>query len=180
MFDRLNTTLEIGQWIPTHTQIKFGVNVNGEFKGIHYLFAESDDFVKVLDLIPEHARHQFCISVMEINTMIPPHTDSGIKAAINVYLQTEDCVTQFYDIASETANTYQLTTQTNGVIYEEADLVKSASFIAKPGEIWVLDVTKPHSVKPQGDIKKRVAVTLATDAYDFDQVCDLLKERGVL
>jgi hypothetical protein len=117
---------------------------------------------------------------MEINTMIPPHTDSGIKAAINVYLQTEDCVTQFYDIASENANTYQLTTQTNGVIYEEADLVKSASFIAKPGEIWVLDVTKPHSVKPQGDIKKRVAVTLATDAYDFDQVCDLLKERGVL
>jgi hypothetical protein len=180
MFDRLNTTLEIGQWIPTHTQIKFGINVNGEFKGIHYLFAESDDFVKVLDLIPEHARHEFCVSVMEINTLIPPHTDSGIKVAINVYLQTEDCVTQFYEFGIDNPSTYQIGSQTNGAIYQESDLVESASFIAKPGEVWVLDVTRPHSVKPRGEIKKRVAVTLATDAYDFDQVCDLLKERGVL
>lgn len=180
MFDRLNTTIQIGEWIPTSTQNKFGVTVNGEFKGIHYMFAHSEDFIKVHELIPAHARLHFCLSMMEINTVIPPHTDSGIKTAINIYLETSDCVTQFYDFGPNTPNTYQIGNQTDGVIYEEQDLVESCSFIAKPNEIWVLDVTKPHSVKPRGALSKRVAVTLATNKYDFDQVCELLKERGVL
>lgn len=179
MFDRLNTLIEVNRWEPISTQSQFGIKVNGEFKGIHYQYAHSPEFVKIIDLIPLENQRHFCLSAMIINTVIPPHTDSDIKAAINVYIQTDNCITQFYDMGPVT-NTYQIDSQTNGLIFDENDLIKSAGFIAKPNEVWILDVTKPHSVQPLSSFTERVAITLATNEYTYDEVCDLLKTKGLL
>lgn len=117
---------------------------------------------------------------MKINTEIPPHTDSGIKFTINCYLQTDNCLTQFYKLNSDNPKLTKLPTQTNGRIYDEADLIKTNSFIAKPNEVWVLDVSQPHGVFPLGEFKERVAITLSSMIYNYNDVCNMLYETGNL
>lgn len=38
------------------------------------------------------------MQLMEVNSYIPPHTDSDTLAVINFYIDTADCITKFYDV----------------------------------------------------------------------------------
>ena len=132
--------------------------------GVHYV-------------IPMRYRHDFCLSVMTITDAVPPHTDSEIKCTINFYMQTEPCVTKFYRDCGNTV-TQQIENQTNGMIYEKDNLICVGEFMAKAGDAYLLDVTKIHAVEPLFDLKKRTAICLATDKYDYDQVSEMLYETG--
>jgi len=58
--------------------------------------------------------------------------------------------------------------------------VPAGSFIANQYDAWVLDVSQPHSVKPIGDITERLGLSLATNTYNYDDVCNMLHETGNL
>jgi hypothetical protein len=174
-FKQLNRSIKISEYQLLETQSKFGIEVDGQFKGIHYRYADSPDFDKVYELVPKAYRQHFCLSVMMINEVIPPHTDSGIKAVINLYLKPDNCSTQFYKFKDCVPSTKQVANQTDGFIFNEDDLVKTRSFIAKPNEVWLLDVTQPHSVTPLGDFTERVVVTMATQKYSYNEVLDIIK-----
>jgi len=135
--------------------------------------------LQVVKVIPPRYVRDFHIAVMKINQPIPPHTDSEIKTTINFYMQTEPCVTTFYE-PNEAAPVSQIENQTNGVLFNKKDLKEWKSFIATPGEAWCLDVTKPHSVDPVTTMTDRVAITLATGKYNFEQVCNMLTETRSL
>lgn len=179
MFKRLRHTIQVRGWNPTGTQNRFGVYQDGEFKGIHYQYGESPEFDLFFRVIPKSVRHHFCMSVMIINAEVPPHTDSGIQTAINLYIQPDNCITEFYEIKkNRVPRTRQVDNQTDGFLFEVDDLDFVGCFVAKPADIWVLDVTKPHSVKPLGAFSKRVVATLATNKYNYGEVCQILKEDG--
>ena len=133
----------------------------------------------VLDLIPERYQKDFALALMKINQPVPPHTDSQIKCTINIYLKTEPCMTEFYRVKPG-ATIYQVDSQTNGVIFNKRDLESEGGFVAGIGDIWVLDVTQPHSVEPINEVKERIAITLATADHDFNEVIEMLSETGNL
>jgi len=127
--------------------------------------------------LPLRYRPDFHLAVMDINNAVPPHTDSEIKCTINFYVETEPCITKFYRSEGEPIPR-QIENQTTGYIYEKSNLVCTGEFVAKAGEAYLLDVTKIHSVDPLYDLKKRTAITLCTDKYDYDQVSEMLYETG--
>ena len=116
---------------------------------------------------------------MRINDIVPPHTDSGINSTINIYLDTGDCTTQFYEFGTDNPKTKQVGGQSDGFIYDENDLIKTNSFNAKPYEAWLLDVTKPHSVKPGKDFKERTAIAISSTLC-YDKVKFMLENRGLI
>ena len=74
-------------------------------KGIGYYHT---DFPRKFDLmqllVPPALQKNFSITLMRINVLVPPHTDSGIKSTINIYLETGDCTTHFYRFATDNPN----------------------------------------------------------------------------
>jgi hypothetical protein len=158
------------------SRIRFGEQVEGQFKGIEYFNIEHSDTNSLLKVVPIQYRQNFCLTLMRINTIIPPHTDTGILVTINFYIETSDCVTQFYKFKGEPKK-YQIENQKEGFIFDENDLEKAGSFIAEQCDAWVLDVSQPHSVSG-GD--NRLAFSLATNTYDYNDVCNMLYETGNL
>jgi len=170
MFAKLKTNLGKLEYSQLDKQVDYG-NV------ISYFNVELPKLDEVLGVIPEKYRNAFSMSVMKINAGVPAHTDSGIKTTINFYVKTPPCKTVFYKTPTK-PTTYQILNQTNGVLFDEKDLEEADSFVAQEGEVWCLDVTKPHAVQPLEDLEERVAVTLATDTYYFQEVCSMLNDTG--
>ena len=163
----------------TGSRIKYGETIDGQFRGIEYFNIEHHDKKSLLRLVPSKYREEFCLTLMKINTIIPPHTDSGILTTINFYIETDNCITQFYKFNGEPKK-HQIENQDTGYIFDEDDLIKTKSFVAKKYDVYILDVSQPHSVKPIGEIKERLGLSLATNTYNYDDVCNMLYETGNL
>jgi hypothetical protein len=148
-------------------------------KGIDYKKIWSPDAEKLLSVVPFRYWEKFHLTVMTINSRIPPHTDSDIETTINFYLKTDNCRTVFYKLKTDNPKTHQIENQTDGFLYEDDDVEEVDSFIAKPMEAWVLNTKKIHSVEPDGELTMRKAVTLGTH-LKFDDVCEMLRETGNL
>jgi hypothetical protein len=177
-FQQLKHSFDRPDYTVFGSQMKYGKTVNGEFKGIEYLLIESQA-KELWQVIPEEQRDNFFMTMMRVNTAIPPHTDSGIQSTINFYIRTDDCLTQFYQLKTTTPTTTQVDNQTDGHIFDVADLTETNAFVAEPNTAWLLDVTKPHSVIPQGNFAERQAIVLSSK-LPYSQVIELLKQTGKL
>ena len=51
--------------------------------------------------------------------------------------------------------------------------------MAEPGEAWLLNVTMPHSVKPGGNFKERLAIAMSSTLC-YDDVKQILTTAGQL
>jgi hypothetical protein len=157
-------------------KVSYGLEIDGIWKGIKYFKLKYIDEVKVRSILPEVIQNEFDLFVMEINNKIPPHTDSGILSSINIYIESEPCRTQFYSF-NENHDTLQIENQTNGKLFRLSNLTLEDSFVAKLNEVWLLDVTKPHSVYPIDEntkTVKRVAICLQSSKYSYDDVKRLI------
>lgn len=178
MFRKLKYNYTVGEYNIKDTQMSFGETIDDKFFGIKYCYADVKN--NILDsILPKEYHKFFFMTIMQINREIPPHTDSGIKSTINFYIKTDDCLTQFYKFNTDKPKTKQVENQSDGYIFDLDDLIPTESFIAKPNEGWVLDVTKPHSVIPQSEFKERLAVAFSSE-LEYDVVCDILKDEGYL
>lgn len=178
MFAKSTKQINIKDYKLLGIHSQFGMVIDGNFKGVRYNVTEPYEFREFLDLIPKRYQSDFYLSVMVINHEIPPHTDSGIRAVVNLYLETGNCSTVFYDIASDAPKLTQVDNQTNGHIYDVSDLHERGFFVALSGETWVLDVTRPHSVIPRGKMGNRIVASLTTNSHDFNDVILMLRETG--
>ena len=179
MFLKLKEQYSIKDYSTRGLQMSYGNVVDGEFKGIEYHHADTLSVDRIYDVIPYKYRQHFCLTLMKVNTAIPPHTDSGIKTAINFYLNTNNCLTQYYQ-PNDAARSSQVENQSDGYIYDETKLVRTDSFLAEPTDAYVLDVTVPHSVIPLGDIKSRTAFSLTTAKFSFLEVLIMLRQTGAV
>jgi len=177
MFRKINKMFETPIYAVTDGLKRF-TGING--KGIDYKKIWSPEEDQIYSILPKRYWSDFHLTIMAINARIPPHIDSDIICSINFYIETDNCKTVFYNIKSDSPDTYKIENQTNGCIYKEEDLEEVDSFIAKPYEIWLLDVSKVHSVEPLGDFKFRKAITLGTFNRTYDEIYEMLKETGAL
>jgi hypothetical protein len=140
--------------LPDHSAdirlIQFGEVVDGEFQGIAYHRARIAATESLKAIVPLWALERMEQTVMTINREVPPHVDNAISCVINVYLETSNCLTQFYH-PSFNASSFRIENQTNGCIYDRRDLAPMDSFVAERGDVYLLDVSKPHAVWAQGD-----------------------------
>jgi hypothetical protein len=180
-FIKLKNNLDIGNYSIHETTNSYGLIIDGTFKGIKYSSVETDIRQQLLELIPEEHRCHFDISAMQVNVKIPPHTDSNITATINFYIKTDNCLTQFYSLKTDKPRKKQLQNQTTGYLFAVEDLDIVDNFVAKSGEIWLLDVSKPHSVLPMSDGPiDRVALCLQSRKFNFNETIKLLEATGNL
>ena len=147
-FVKLKNNIKLAEYSITDSIIKFGMEVNGVFKGIQYSYVETPIKTSMLNLIPEEYQQYFDVSIMQVNTAISPHTDNNTMATINFYINTDNCITQFYSLKTNTPRTEQVKNQTTGHLFSAQDLNVEDKFEATPGELWILDVSKPHTVQP--------------------------------
>jgi len=179
MFVKLknNHTIQPYLFVTGGLNTHYSVEKNGKTVGIGYFGVDVFDHSIFFNYIPEKYAKDFIFQHMKINYRIPPHVDSGIKTTLNFYLKTDECETVFYTV-KENAKSFKLENQTNGDSYTYDDLNKVGSFVAHDNEVWLLDVTMPHSVETiQTDIYRH-AIVAQTDVYTFDQVKEILRETG--
>jgi len=179
-FSKLKNEFNLSDYDKVRDVVNYGVDYVEEFKGIQYSRIKIPNMHDVYKILPKEYRKMFGLNLMRINSKVPAHTDSNIKTCINFYIKTEPCVTYFHEPIVENPRTHQINNQSDGYMFNEEDLKRVASFVAKPNEAWILDVKKPHSVVPLFGINERQAFTLATNSFTFDEVCDMLKETGNL
>jgi hypothetical protein len=131
----------------------------------------------VLHVIPLQYRDDFQVSLMKISGAVPPHTDSEIITSINFYLKPGKYRTTFYTPEPKAVKR-QIENQTTGYIFEQHELANRGSFVANPGDAYVLNVSEVHGVEPLGELEERVVICLATDKHDFEAVLSMLYRTG--
>lgn len=124
--------------------------------------------------IPLRYRADFCLSLLKINGPVPPHTDSEVKTSINFYIEPGNYRTTFYTPEPKAVKR-QIENQTNGYIFQPHELANRGSFVARPGDAYLLGVNEVHDVQGSGE---RTVMCLATDKYDFYEVLHMLVETG--
>jgi hypothetical protein len=150
----------------------FGSVVNDKFLGIKYNRVNQQVTNFMLEIIPEEYRQYFHSGIMHINApYIRPHTDSDTLTVLNFYQQTADAVTMFYNIKNN--NPDKIKNQTSGYVYNLKDLSPLESFVAKAGDVWLLDVSKPHSVLSSNK-EERIALCLHTNKLTYKDVKNIL------
>jgi hypothetical protein len=63
-------------------------------------------------------------------------------------------------------------------VYQINEVEEISSFIANPGEAYLLDVREIHNVEPIGETTIRKALALRTKKYVYDEVLAMLKQTG--
>ena len=172
-FKKLNIQFNVPEFDIGEPDIQYGPTVDGEFYGIEY--RELVNFKSLyskftLNLTTEAPQ------LLHVNSYILPHTDSNVKAVINYYINTENCKTQFYEKKEDIVDHYQIENQTDGRVYNLKDLTLGPSFTAEPGDVYLLNVSKIHSVIP---LKRAVgidrkAICVSIKDYKFSELEKLL------
>lgn len=148
--------------------------ING--KGIFFHLVEDLDRDVIMDMIPEEYRDDFLVRLMKINASIPPHTDSYVKCGINIYVEPGNCETRFYNKDDSIAGERK-TTQTTGRTFKEDELTLVSSFVAEQGDVYLLDILQPHSVKNLDTANtERLVIVIQSAKHDFDSVVTMLKQ----
>ncbi len=156
---------------------KYGSSIVAYGKGsIEFFQIQETLEQQLLSLIPENSRTHFKGSIMRItDTFIRPHTDSDRKVGINFYIKAENAITTFFEKKESTTESEKVKGQTNGFVFNQSDLIPGRKFIAKPGDIWILDVSKIHSViNPSG--QERIAYSLSSNVLSYEETVELLKD----
>ena len=180
-FRKLNTKFIVDHYNKKGKKIEYGLDTPIGFMGIKYSYVHTTSDEELLRIIPEKHRDNCTLSLMELNYKIPSHTDSDIEAIVNFYIKTDECITQFYYPPPASVEATQIGNQTDGAIFHEGHLKKSVRFMAQPGDAYLLDVSKPHSVIPtEPGLTDRKCICLQILYKSFDQAVEMLKETGYI
>ena len=176
-FYKLKNKFNINDFIVKDETIYYGIKVGSKVLGLRYCNVDSTELNKLLSVLPERFRSSPVFLSMESNSYIPPHTDSKIQATINFYLRPDNCETCFYKFKNNTEG-FKHSNQTNGATYRLHDLELADSFIAQIGDAYLLDVSKPHAVKPLGKVANRFSLCLQFVDHNFEEVYNMLQETN--
>jgi hypothetical protein len=179
MFKKLKNTFTFNDYETLVNQVRYGRVREDVFYGISYDIILIESNSKLFEVIPEQYRCKFSLVSMEINSHVRPHTDSNVLASINFYINTQRAITKFYTAKSNNRKIPNFGSQTNGAIFNLADLDEHSEFVAQDNEAFVLNVTNPHSVTCTR-FGMRKALVLQTKEFSFDEVCNMLIETNNL
>jgi hypothetical protein len=128
---------------------EYGVMVDNKFLGVRYYEVETSIEKKLLkQFIHPQARKFFHIALMVINHHdIPPHIDNDLNVVLNYYIETADATTKFWNAKNDKLTTTKIKNQNNGRLFDKDELECIGNFKANSNDMWMLDVSKIHSVE---------------------------------
>ena len=178
-YRKLNKKLDYDPYYrKLNSRMDYCIDTPSGLRGMIYydVNMDSDSFASY---IPEDSKIRW--SLVEINTSIPVHVDLDVKCSINFYLKTDRCVTHFYEMRHD-VDTTNLSDDVENALFFHDYFKKVDKFIAKIGDIVLLDVTKPHSVKSFFDsaVIDRKFLSLQIKDKSFEQVSEHLINRGLI
>jgi hypothetical protein len=139
-----------------------------------------DGFIvqEMLNLIPDEFKDKFEVSVMEITKTLVPHIDSYIICSVNYYFNVDDERTVFYRVLENKQGFPIKHVRETGRLFHFSDVEEIDSFIAKSGEVWVLDVSKPHNlISSSKELINRRAIVLQTPHFTYEQVLEMIESN---
>ena len=169
MFIKLKHTFNPPEFKKLYSYVRYGETINDIFMGLDYstVDIEQSEKIKILNIIPKIYQNKIEISLISINSRLPPHTDSMVKTVINYYIEGANYTTNFYRLR-DNPKTYQIKNQSTGYIYTQDSVELVNSFCANSGDVYLLDVSKPHSVEPESSSTTiRTAFNLSTCVFTF-------------
>lgn len=130
-------------------------------------------------LIPYEYQTHFVKSHGPVSFLSRPHIVENM-VALNLYTQDIPYKVTFYKTkTSDPVKTYKiLNWQMIG--YHEEDVEEVDSFIAKRGDLWLLDLSKIHSFSSTDESRLQKAVQLKTTEFTLEEVYIMLKMSGVI
>ena len=135
----------------------YGVQLGDKKIGVGYYDVDRSIEKKLLKtFIHPDSRKHFHVSLMIINhSYIPPHIDNDLKMVINFYVKTADATTYFWEPKSEQISTIKLEMQTDGRLFKEEELECVGKFKAEEYDVWMLNVSKIHSVRGSSEAAEK-------------------------
>lgn len=170
MFEKLKTTHSITTYTLKDKIAEYGRIIDNEFYGLRQYHTDSNTSKKLLNIIPEKYRHLYHANVIIINSpLVNPHTDDRRKTAINFYIKTGNAVTSFYEPKDPLA----LSSKRVARVFNESDLTLTTSFIAIPGDIYLLNTQCIHGVSDVSG-NMRIACSIESFSMSYEDTRDIL------
>lgn len=150
-------------------QIEFELDANG--RKIQYFNVASRATDVFIAALGDYSQY-FYTSFVDVDANVPPHTDIVDKVNINFYIETGDYTTTFYTSRNgSTRLTYA--DHGDGHVYNLDDLAPIDSFVAEPGDVYILNGKVIHGVNSDNQLPRRF-LQVSTNVLDYDQVLEIL------
>lgn len=150
-------------------KIEFNLDTTG--KRIQYFNVASQCAEKFIASLGDYSQY-FYMSFVNIETNVPPHTDIVDKVNINFYIETGGYKTTFYQSNNNSLkSTYA--DHGDGHVYQLDELEELDSFIAMPGDVYILNGKVVHGVHSSNQLPRKF-LQVSTNKLDYDQVLEIL------
>lgn len=130
----------------------------------------------LLQVLPTRYRDDFVIQCARALKGTMPHVDPGRLATINFYVTTGNCTTKFFKFKDPGVTPSKWRESNVALLLKDLELVES--FVAQPGDAYILDVTIPHSVVAPTPDADRTMVCLSSNIHSYETVVEMLRETG--
>ena len=136
-----------------------------------------EDIEKIKNLFPDEVRKKIiAINLSEIEPL-KAHVHTKEKVILNIYLNTNDEYTVFYDGTIEADDENVIDNGNNFYKVKKEKLKEVQRFSAKKGEAWLLRVEKPHEViSTKKSKEKRMMIMTYLDG-EFDDILKLFYDK---
>jgi hypothetical protein len=179
MFTKLNINHNFSLQSSRKLKFQHGKVIDDAWRGVSYYEADIEMDTEIKKYIPEKYRNYFDVTLMIISgPYIPPHIDDGaVLAAMNFYMETSNACTYFHQVKDNVIPTMKTlpSTGSTGKFFAIEDLETVSQFKANRGEVYLLDVSKIHSVSIENS-SDREAYCLQTNELTYTQVLEILAE----
>lgn len=129
----------------------------------------------IMNVIPERYQKDFVIQCSRAPNGVMPHVDPGRNTTINFYVTTSNCVTKFFKFKTPADQREQWKKSREALLLKDLEFVES--FVAQPGDAYLLDISTPHSVVATKPNSNRTMVCLSS-THTFSEVLEMLKETN--
>ena len=150
-------------------QIEFELDTAGN--KIQYFNVVSRSMDEFIASLGEYSRH-FYTSFVNIETNVPPHTDIVDKVSFNFYIETGDYRTTFYN-SRDGSSKLTYADHGDGHVYNIDELEPIDSFVANPGDVYLLNGKIIHGVSSNNRLPRKFLQVSASD-LEYDQVLGIL------
>lgn len=170
LFKKLSAAADIDFKI-LDTRIEFELDNNGH--KIQYSNVYSQYLDNFIASLGDYSKH-FYSSFVSIETNVPPHTDIVDRVNINFYIETGNYKTTFYK-SNEGNSKFTYADHGDGYAYRIEELEEIDSFVAKPGDVYILNGKIIHGVSSAECLPRKFLQVSAND-LEYDQVLEILNK----
>jgi hypothetical protein len=129
-----------------------------------------EDIEKIKNLLPNKVKDKIiAINLSEIEPL-KVHVHTKEKVILNIYLNTNDEETVFYDGTIEADDENVIDNGNNFYKVKKEKLKEVQRFSAKKGEAWLLRVEKPHEVVGTKKSKEKRMMIMTYLDGEFDEI----------